>query len=41
MAMGAYGPVMDRRARGNGFDVNEVECLIVRRIAVQMKQWQR
>ena len=41
MAMGADGPVVDRRARGDGFDVNEIERLIVRRIAVQMEQWQR
>ncbi len=41
MAMRADGPVVDRRARGNGFNVNEIERLIVRRIAVQMKQRQR
>ena len=41
MAVGADGPVMDRRARGDGFDVNKVERLIVRRIAVEMKQRQR
>ena len=41
MAMGADGPVVDRRPRGDGFDVNKIERLIVRRIAVQMEQWQR
>ena len=41
MAVGADGPVVDRRARRDGFDVNEVERLIVRRIAVKMKQRQR
>ena len=41
MAVGADGPVMDRRARGDGFDVNKVERLIVRRIAVEMEQRQR
>jgi hypothetical protein len=32
---------VDRRARGDPLDVNEVECLIVRRIAVKMKERQR
>jgi hypothetical protein len=31
-------PLVRRGARGNGLDVDEVECLIVRRIAVEMKQ---
>jgi hypothetical protein len=36
--MRADRPVVDRRARRNGFDMDEVERLIVRRIAVQMEQ---
>src|SRR5262249_61206025 len=41
MAMGANGPIVHRRARCNPLDVNEVERLIVRRIAVKMEQRQR
>ena len=38
MPVRADGPIMDRRARRNGFDVNEIERLIVRRIAVKVEQ---
>jgi len=38
VAMGADGPVVHRRARGNRLDMDEIECLIVRRIAVKMEQ---
>ena len=31
-------PVVDRRTRSDGLDMDEVECGIVRRVAVQMKQ---
>ena len=41
VAVRADRPVMHRRARGDRFDVDEVERLIVRRIAVEMKQRQR
>src|SRR5262249_59017246 len=40
MTMGANGPIVHCRARGDPLDVNKVECLIVRRIAVEMKQRQ-
>ena len=39
--MRADGPVVNRGARGDRFDMNEIERLIVRRIAVKMKQGQR
>jgi hypothetical protein len=39
--MRADGPVVDRRARGDGFNMDEIERLFVRRIAVKMKQRQR
>src|SRR5262249_60698766 len=38
VAVRANGPVVDRGARGNGLDMNEVESLIVSRIAVEMKK---
>ena len=38
MPMRADGPVVNRGARCNRFNMNEVERLIVRRIAVKMKQ---
>ena len=41
VTMRADHPVVDRRTRRDGFDMDEVECLIVRRIAVQMKQRER
>jgi hypothetical protein len=41
VAMGTNGPVVNRRARRYRLDVNEVERLIVRRIAVKVKQGQR
>ena len=41
MPMRADGPVVNRGARCNRFNMNEVERLIVRRIAVKMKQGQR
>ena len=41
MPVCAYGPVMDRRSRGNRFNVNEVERLIVRRIPVEVEQGER
>ena len=41
MPMRANGPVVDRGSRGNGFNVNEIERLIVRRIAVEVEQGQR
>src|SRR5690348_7946977 len=41
MAMCANGPIVHRRARCNPLDVNEVERLIVRRIAVKVEQRQR
>ena len=41
MAVRADGPVVDRRARRDRLDVNEVERLIVRRIAVEMEQRKR
>src|SRR5262249_20619032 len=34
-------PIMHRRARCDRLDVNKIKCLIVRRIAVEMKQRQR
>jgi hypothetical protein len=37
MAMRADRPIVDGRAGGDGFDVDEIECLIIRRIAVKMK----
>ena len=40
VAMRENGPIVNRRARRDGLDVDEVECLIVRRIAVEMKQRQ-
>jgi hypothetical protein len=39
--MGADRPIMDRRTRGNGLDVNEIKSGIVWRIAIQMKKWER
>src|SRR5262249_6562480 len=41
MTVGANGPIMNGRARGDPLDVNEIKCLIVRRIAVEMEQRQR
>ena len=41
MAVGADRPVVHRGARGDGLDMDEVERLIVRRIAVEMKQRER
>jgi len=41
MAMRPNGPVMDRRPRRDGLDVDKVERLIVRRVAIEMKQRQR
>ena len=41
MPVSANGPLVDRRARGDGFDVNEIERLIVRRIAVEVEEGQR
>src|SRR5207253_3142084 len=41
MAVRTDGPVMNRGARGDRFDMNEIERLIIRRIAVEMKQRQR
>jgi hypothetical protein len=38
MAMRPDRPVVDGGARRDGFDVNEVECLVVGRIAVEMEQ---
>src|SRR5258708_14944335 len=40
MAMRPDRPVVDGGARRDGFDVNEVERLIVRRIAVEVEQGQ-
>jgi hypothetical protein len=40
VTMGADGPVVDRGPRGDRLDVDEVERLVVRRIAVEMKQRQ-
>src|SRR5262245_52126518 len=40
VAVGPDRPVVDRGARRDSFDVNEVERLIVRRIAVEVEQWQ-
>src|SRR5438045_8621207 len=41
MAVRADGPVVNRRARSDPFNMNEVERLIVRRIAVKMEKRQR
>ena len=41
VAMRADGPVVNGRARRDRLDMNEVERLIVRRIAVEMEQRQR
>jgi hypothetical protein len=41
VAVRADGPIVDRGARGNRLDMNEVEGLIVRRIAVEMEQRER
>src|SRR5262249_17914306 len=41
MAVRADGPVVNRRARDDGLDMNEIERLVVRRIAVEMEQRQR
>ena len=38
MTVGADDPVVHGRARRDGFDMDEIERLIVRRIAVEMKQ---
>ena len=40
VAMGPDRPVVNRGTRRDGLDMNEVEGLIVRRIAVEMKQWE-
>ena len=40
VAVGTDGPVVDRGARRDRLDVDEIERLIVRRIAVEMKQRQ-
>src|SRR4029079_1572685 len=41
VTVGADSPVVNRGARRDRLDVNEVEGLIVRRGAVGMKQWER
>ena len=41
MAVRSDRPIMDRGARGDGLDMNEIEGLIVRRIAVEMEERQR
>src|SRR5262249_54376278 len=38
MAVRANRPVVDRGARGDGLDMDEVEGLIVRRIAIEVEQ---
>ena len=38
VTVGADGPVVNRGTRRDRLDMNEVERLIVRRIAVEMKQ---
>src|SRR6516165_10722018 len=40
MPMRANGPFVDGRARRDPLDMDEVECLIVRRVAVKMEQRQ-
>ena len=41
VAVRANRPVVDRGARGNGLDMNEIKGLIVRRIAIEMKERKR
>jgi hypothetical protein len=41
VTMGPDRPVVNRGPRCDGLDMNEVEGLVVRRIAVEMKQWER
>ncbi len=38
MPVRANGPIVNRGARGDGLDMNKIECLIVRRIPVEMEQ---
>jgi cytidylate kinase len=40
VTMSADGPVVNRGARRDRLDMNEVKGLIVRRVAVEMKQWE-
>ncbi len=41
VTMGPDRPVVNRGTRCDGLDMNEVERLVVRGIAVEMKQWER
>jgi len=41
VTVGADDPIMKRGSGSNGLDVNEIENLIVRRIAVEMEERNR